>query len=144
MAWVATAPITSVVPSGGDFATASAPRLPPAPGRLSTMTTPSVSLTLSASARATMSSGPPGGYGTTRRMGLPCARAGRAMKAAIDRRRVRRLIASVAMLVGFRREGVRDEVLFGQPALCDEIVLRRLHHDRRPARIHLVAGQIGH
>ena len=31
-------PMTSVSPSGGDFATAPAPRLPEAPGRFSTMT----------------------------------------------------------------------------------------------------------
>ena len=61
MAWVATAPITIVVPSGAAFATASAPRLPPAPARFSTITTPTLSFTFSASARATMSRGPPGG-----------------------------------------------------------------------------------
>jgi hypothetical protein len=61
MACVATAPMTIVVPSGADLAAASAPMLPPAPGRLSTMTAPSVSFTFSASARAAMSSGPPGG-----------------------------------------------------------------------------------
>ena len=61
MACVATAPITIVVPSGAALAAASAPMLPPAPGRFSTMTTPRLSLTRSASARATMSSGPPGG-----------------------------------------------------------------------------------
>ena len=46
---------------GADLATRSAPRLPPAPGRFSTTTTPSTSFTRSARARATMSSGPPGG-----------------------------------------------------------------------------------
>ena len=60
IACVATAPITIVSPSGGDFATASAPMLPPAPALLSTITTPRLSLTLSASARAITSSGPPG------------------------------------------------------------------------------------
>ena len=78
IACVATAPITIVVPSGAAFAAASAPRLPPAPGRFSTTTTPRLSLTLSASARATMSSGPPGGYGTISRIGRCCAKVGKA------------------------------------------------------------------
>jgi hypothetical protein len=37
-AWVPTLPITRVWPSGADFATASAPMLPPAPVRFSTTT----------------------------------------------------------------------------------------------------------
>jgi len=61
IACVATAPITIVVPSGAALATASAPMLPPAPGRFSTTTVPSESFTWSASARAITSSGPPAG-----------------------------------------------------------------------------------
>ena len=61
MACVATAPITIVWPSGALLATRSAPRLPPAPGRFSTTTVPRLSRTFSASARAVISSGPPGG-----------------------------------------------------------------------------------
>ena len=61
MAWVATAPITIVRPSGAALAARSAPRLPPAPGLLSTTTVPSVSFTTAAKVRATLSNGPPGG-----------------------------------------------------------------------------------
>jgi hypothetical protein len=68
--------MTIVVPSGADLAAASAPMLPPAPARFSTMTTPRLSFVFSASARATMSSGPPGGYGTMKRSGLACAQPG--------------------------------------------------------------------
>jgi hypothetical protein len=38
--------MTMVEPSGGALATASAPRLPPAPGRFSTITVPRLSFTL--------------------------------------------------------------------------------------------------
>src|SRR5690606_15524573 len=56
--------------------------LPPAPERFSTMMGwPSEARTFSASRRAVESSGPPGGYGTTKRSGLvgksvSCAAAG--------------------------------------------------------------------
>src|SRR5258708_3646114 len=60
------APITSVYPSGGDFATAFAPRLPDAPGRLSTTTGwPHISASLGPMVRARMSMPVPGENGTT-------------------------------------------------------------------------------
>ncbi len=63
--------ISSVCPSGGDLATISPPIMPPAPGRLSTTTGwPSSSLRPGATARALISTLPPGANGTTIRMGL--------------------------------------------------------------------------
>ncbi len=59
-------PMSKVYPSGGDFATASAPMVPPAPPRFSTTTGwPSASESLCAMGRAKMSVDPPGGNGTT-------------------------------------------------------------------------------
>ena len=60
MAWVATAAMPMVVPSGADLATTSTPMLPPPPGLFSMMTVPRLSLTRSASRRAVTSIGPPG------------------------------------------------------------------------------------
>src|SRR3712207_2369872 len=63
-------PTSSVWPSGSDFATTSAPRLPPAPGRLSTTKGwPNTVVSRAASGRATESAKPPGGNGTTMRTG---------------------------------------------------------------------------
>jgi hypothetical protein len=60
-----------VYPSGGDFATASAATLPPAPGRFSTITGwPRDSLSLAPSMRASMSTAPPATKGTMTRIGL--------------------------------------------------------------------------
>ena len=65
-------PISSVSPSGGDFATAPAPRLPEAPGRLSTtIAWPHAACRCGASVRARMSMPVPGVYGTTMRTSLP-------------------------------------------------------------------------
>ena len=61
MASVATAPITSVLPSPSRRFAVDMPTLPPAPGRFSTIVVPSLSFTASAKARAETSSGPPGG-----------------------------------------------------------------------------------
>jgi hypothetical protein len=58
-ALVAVAAMPIVRPSAGALATTSAPMLPPAPGLLSMMTVPSVSLTRSARMRAVLSIGPP-------------------------------------------------------------------------------------
>src|SRR5512140_597272 len=64
-------PSTIVYPSAGDLATASTPRLPPAPGLLSiTKVQPVAAATFWLVSRATMSVPPPGGNGTTRRIGL--------------------------------------------------------------------------
>ena len=62
MAWVATAPMRMVCPSGAARATTPAPMLPPAPGTLST-TTGCLMLaeTFCPRRRATVFSGPPGG-----------------------------------------------------------------------------------
>src|SRR6267143_101208 len=63
-------PRSSVCPSDGDFATSSPARLPLPPTRFSTTTgCPSASVSLGAIRRATMSGPPPGGIGTSRRMG---------------------------------------------------------------------------
>src|SRR5450759_911123 len=63
--------IKNVYPSGADLTTASAPILPPAPGRLSMTTVwPSSGRRLSAITRAVTSVLPPGGYGTTSLIGL--------------------------------------------------------------------------
>src|SRR3954468_11282121 len=70
-ACVDNAPITTVYPSAGDFATKSAPMFPPAPGLFSTTTLcPQRSLNCCASRRPTASSGPPGGNGTISRAGF--------------------------------------------------------------------------
>src|SRR6267143_3849017 len=64
-------PRSSVCPSDGDFATSSPARLPLPPTRFSTTTGwPSASVSLGAIRRATMSGPPPGGIGTSRRIGL--------------------------------------------------------------------------
>src|SRR5882762_9074942 len=64
-------PRRSVWPSEGDLATSSPARLPLPPTRFSTTTGwPSASPSLGAMRRATMSGPPPGGIGTSRRMGL--------------------------------------------------------------------------
>src|SRR6218665_1394212 len=64
-------PSTSLWPSGADLATLSTPRLPPAPGRLSTSTLQwFCSAIFCATVRAVMSEPLPGGNGTTRRIGL--------------------------------------------------------------------------
>src|SRR5262245_56393710 len=67
--------MSSVCPSAGAFATRAAPRLPPAPERLSTTTVcPSISPNAGPTMRAVMSTLPPGGYGTISRIGRPdCA-----------------------------------------------------------------------
>src|SRR3954462_14273214 len=73
---------SSVVPSGADFATASAPILPPAPVRFSTITGwPSCSDILAATIRPTVSTAPPAANGTTIRIGRVrkfCGRVGAA------------------------------------------------------------------
>src|SRR5258706_6858385 len=62
---------TSVWPSGSDFATASVPRLPLAPGRASTSTGwPRPAASFSFSVRAIRSTMPPAGNGTMMRSGL--------------------------------------------------------------------------
>src|SRR5207253_418651 len=62
--------MSSVLPSGADFATSSAPIEPAAPARLSTITLDfSASPSINAYGRATMSVGPPAGNGTTSRTG---------------------------------------------------------------------------
>jgi hypothetical protein len=61
-----------VYPSAGDFATASAPMIPFAPGRFSTTTGCfHASLSFCATVRVMMSVAPPGGNGTTILTGLP-------------------------------------------------------------------------
>src|SRR5580704_2355160 len=58
--------MSHVVPSGGDFATAAVPVLPEAPVRFSTTTvTPSRCARPACASRATASTEPPGGNGTT-------------------------------------------------------------------------------
>src|SRR5258706_22363 len=69
----------SVLPSGTDFATKSAPIWPLAPGRFSTITgCPQIAASLGSMRRASVSAPPPGGNGTTMRTGFDgntCARA---------------------------------------------------------------------
>src|SRR3954468_12051215 len=85
-------PRSQVLPSGGLFATTSAARLPPAPGRFSTTTGwPSVSESFAPRARARMSLGPPGVKPTTKR--TFCAIAGQAASSRHSRR------ARVAVLI---------------------------------------------
>src|SRR6476659_8051031 len=86
-----------VWPSGGALAAIAAPIAPAAPGLLSiTMFQPVLSATLAASKRATGSVVPPGGKGTTTRIGplghSACARTmvGAANEAVAPARRVRR------------------------------------------------------
>ena len=62
--------MSSVWPSGSARATASAPTLPPAPGRFSTTNGwPSARLSRSPTARASTSASPPGANGATMRTG---------------------------------------------------------------------------
>src|SRR3990172_11268103 len=62
---------SSVYPSGADLATISVPMIVPAPGRASsTIGWPHASVSFCATGRATTSTGPPGGYGITHRMGF--------------------------------------------------------------------------
>ncbi len=80
MVIVATSINSSVWPSGSALATATAPMLPPAPGRFSTTTGCfHISLSFWPSARASTSDVPPGANGTMMRIGLlgkaPCANA---------------------------------------------------------------------
>src|SRR6218665_511790 len=70
MARLLVCPSTSVWPSGADLATLSTPRLPLAPGRLSTSTLqPLCSAIFCATVRAVMSGPPPARNGTTSRIG---------------------------------------------------------------------------
>src|SRR3954471_606903 len=63
--------IRMVEPSGGDLATRSAPRLPPAPGLLSTITGwRNASCNLPPTSRASTSTAPPAANGTMMRTGL--------------------------------------------------------------------------
>src|SRR6218665_29372 len=72
MARLLVCPSTSVWPSGADLATLSTPRLPLAPGRLSTSTLqPLCSAIFCATVRAVMSGPPPARNGTTSRIGFP-------------------------------------------------------------------------
>src|SRR4029077_20830680 len=92
-----------VWPSGGALAAIAAPIAPAAPGLLSiTMFQPVLSATLAARIRATGSVVPPGGKGTTTRIGpfgqsLVCARTrdGAARAAAVLVSRLRRRIVSL-------------------------------------------------
>src|SRR5258706_12804224 len=71
IAWMPLVDMNRVWPSGADFAAASPPRLPPAPGRFSTVTGwPSVLLNSLAIAREAMSTEPAGGNGQINRSGL--------------------------------------------------------------------------
>ena len=105
MECVPTVAITSMWPSGGALATASAPMLPPAPGLLST-TTGWPRLAFSEKVRARMSGAPPGGKVTTRRMGWrgkACwARACGAMRVVVAAAK-----AAKAAKVASARRGVR-------------------------------------
>ena len=74
---------SQVCPSGRALATASLPMDPAAPGRFSTIIgTPSRCISPGETKRATASVDPPGPKGTTMRMELPCAWAGRMLAAA--------------------------------------------------------------
>src|SRR5688572_29850207 len=98
MVWLAAAR-TRVVPSGADFATEPVPTVPPAPGRFSTMTLrPSAAPSSALNERATMSCTPPAAKGTTMRMTLPCAAAGRAASSATRKSRAFRNLPLVSRL----------------------------------------------
>src|SRR3954469_21409364 len=79
MACVPMLPIMKVYPSGADFAVSSVPTMPAAPGLFSTTTAcPHASCSFCAIIRVPMSVPPPGGKGTTMRMGFDghaCAKA---------------------------------------------------------------------
>ena len=83
--------ISRVWPSGGALHTASVPGTVAPPGRLSTSTGwPQAAPSLSAMARASVSSPPPAGKGTISRVGRPCcASAGAAMVMAGRERRAK-------------------------------------------------------
>jgi hypothetical protein len=69
--WDGIPEITKVVPSGSEWATAAEPTMPLAPGRFSTTTLCANALPrCSARMRPIVSALPPGGHGTTTRMGL--------------------------------------------------------------------------
>ena len=89
---------SQVCPSGRALATASLPMDPAAPGRFSTMIgTPSLCISPGETSRATASVDPPGPNGTTMRMALDCARAGR-MAALASAPKARRRVKEMDML----------------------------------------------
>ena len=94
---------STVVPSGADFATTSAPMLLPAPGRFSTMTgCAKPSLSLGEKARAIVSTAPPAANGTTMRSSLPgnaCAHARPDIVASASNASHRFMIASSEFLI---------------------------------------------
>src|ERR1700704_456749 len=139
-------PSSSVWPSGSDSATARAPIVPPAPGRLS-MTTlcPRIALTRCPIRRARTSAGPPGAKPTTSRMGfvgkacadaVPLAAQATQAPSAIERRSVRLLSMAVAPEPPrlFRKHGVVEiapDVALGlarQLLALDHDVDHRAHH----------------
>src|SRR5215467_460827 len=86
MACVPTVPMSSVRPSGADFATASAPSEPPAPPRLSiTITDLRASPSNCAKGLATISVGPPAGNGTIKRVCRPAVGCAAAVSVHVTR-----------------------------------------------------------
>ncbi len=57
--------------------------------------------------------------------------------------RRRRLAQLVCSEIGLGGEAVRVELVLGKLALRDEVLARRVHHDRHAAGVDLVAGEIG-
>src|SRR5262249_17212310 len=129
--------ISSVWPSGSALATTSAPILPPAPGRFSTMTGwPRVLASSSPTARASTSTSPPAGNAAIMRMafvGHACAPPAHATAAANAAARLR----NAANVRGNNRM---------TPSACRRLGAGhgRVHARRRRAHVHAFARRFSH
>src|SRR6218665_2366080 len=140
MARLLVCPSTSVWPSGADLAALPRPRLPPAPGRLSTTTLQRFcSAIFCATVRAIMSVPPPGGNGTIRRIGFSrepcCARglpAGRAASTSASQAAAHRCNGRNGRSRGEGGEGAEKAAAEGRGGMV--LVLHGLQHDDRPLR----------
>src|SRR6218665_4075512 len=140
MARLLVCPSTSVWPSGADLAALPRPRLPPAPGRLSTTTLQRFcSAIFCATVRAIMSVPPPGGNGTIRRIGLPpgpcCASglpAGRVASTSASQAFVLRRNGRYARSRGEGGEGAEKAAAEGRAGMV--VGLRGVHRDARRLR----------
>src|SRR5262245_26015547 len=133
MLWMPGDVISSVWPSGSALATTSAPILPPAPGRFSTMTGwPRVLASSSPTARASTSTSPPAGNGAIMRMGF----VGQVCAPAADANAAPR-IRNAANVRGNRRM---------TPSACGRLRAGhgRVHARRRRAHVHAFARRFSH
>src|SRR6218665_1045663 len=140
MARLLVCPSTTVSPSGAALAALPRPRLPPAPGRLSTTTLQRFcSAIFCATVRAIMSVPPPGGNGTIRRIGLAgearCASglpAGRAASTSASQAAAHRCNGRNGRSRGEGGEGAENAAAEGRGGMV--VGLRGVHRDARRLR----------